>query len=182
EEGRCGQTLKDDYILLKKRGILERELADLADLRETVPLWNDLKTKVDDARQAVLFQGQIAVALAKLAQTPEQIAGFKGPLNALLGEGNVLLEPEGAIPQSGIALREKLKQLETRSAHLTAVGQFTEQTVAANSELSLNELKQNCELMVVSEPRLRAWCAWRKIRDEAFAVGLAPIVEAMEKG
>lgn len=100
----------------------------------------------------------------------------------LLGEGNALLEPEGAIHQSGIALREKLQQLEIRSAHLTAVGQFTEQAVAINSELSLDELRQNCELMIVSEPRLRAWCAWRKIRDEAFAVGLAPIVEAMEKG
>ncbi|MBD8568351.1 DUF3320 domain-containing protein [Pseudomonas syringae] len=182
EEGRCGQTLKGDYILLKKRGILERELADLADLCEIVPFWNDLKTKVDDARQAVLFQGQIAVALAKLAQNPEQIAGFKGPLSVLLGEGNALLEPEGAIHQSGIALREKLQQVEIRSAHLTAVGQFTEQAVAINSELSLDELRKNCELMIVSEPRLRAWCAWRKVRDEAFAVGLAPIVEAMEKG
>lgn len=182
EEGRCGQTLRDDYVFLKKRGLLERELADLADLRETVPLWNDLKTKVEDARQAVLFQGQIAVALARLAQNPEQIAGFKGPLNALLGEGNALLEPEGAIPQSGIALREKLRQLEARSAYLTAVGQFTEQTIDANSQLCLDDLKKNCELMVLSEPRLRAWCAWRKVRDEAFAAGLAPIVEAMENG
>ncbi|MGF6099276.1 DUF3320 domain-containing protein [Pseudomonas sp. 18175] len=182
EEGLCGQTLRDDHVLLKKRGLLERELADLADLRETVPLWNDLKTKVDDARQAVLFQERMAVALAKLAQNPEQIAGFKGPLNALLGEGNALLEPEGAIPQSGLALREKLKQLEARSAHLTAVGQFTEQTVVANSQLCLDDLRGNCELMVLSEPRLRAWCAWRKVRDEAFAAGLAPIVEAMESG
>lgn len=182
EEGRCGNVLKNDFALLRKRGILERDLADLSDLREVVPLWNDLKTKVDDARQAVLFQGQIAVALAKLAESPEQIAGFKGPLNALLGDGNALLEPEGSITQSGISLRDKLKNVEARSAHLTAVGQFTEKTVAANSELSLEELKQNCELMVASEPRLRAWCAWRKVRDEAYAVGLAPIVEAMESG
>ncbi|WP_409265120.1 DUF3320 domain-containing protein [Pseudomonas sp. KCJK8521] len=182
EEGHCGNVLKNDFALLKKRGILERDLADLSDLREVVPLWNDLKTKVDDARQAVLFQGQIAVALAKLAESPEQIAGFKGPLNALLGDGNALLEPEGSITQAGISLRDKLKNVEARSAHLTAVGQFTEKTVAANSELSLEELKKNCELMVASEPRLRAWCAWRKVRDEAYAVGLAPIVEAMEIG
>ncbi|MFJ4192457.1 DUF3320 domain-containing protein [Pseudomonas sp. NPDC089534] len=182
EEGRCGETLRNDYGLIKKRGILERELADLSDLRDAVPLWSDLKTKVDDARQAVLFQGQVATALTKLAENPEQIAAFKAPLSALLGDGNALLEPEGSIAQSGIALREKLKQVEARSAHLIAVGQFTEKTVTANSEQSLEELKQSCELMIASEPRLKAWCAWRKVRDEAYAVGLAPIVEAMESG
>lgn len=34
--------------------------------------------------------------------------------------------------------------------------------------------------MVTSEPRLRAWCAWRKVRDEAYAVGLA--AELSKKG
>jgi len=182
EEGRCGQALKNDYAALKKRAAVERELADLADLREAVPLWNDLKTKIDQARLAVLFQGQIAVALAKLAHNPEQIAAFKGPLNALLGDGNALLEAEGAITQAGIGLRDKLRQLEERLAHLTAVGQFTEQAVSANAEYSLEQIKHNCESFVTSEPRLRAWCAWRKVRDEAFAAGLAPIVEAMESG
>lgn len=182
EEGRCGQILKSDHAALKKRAGVERELADLADLREAVPLWNDLKTKVDQARQAVLFHGQMAVALAKLAQNPEQIAEFKGPLNALLGDGNALLEAEGAITQAGISLRDKLKQLEERLSQLTALGQFTEQAVSANAELSLEQIKHNCESFVTSEPRLRAWCAWRKVRDEAFAAGLAPIVEAMEAG
>lgn len=182
EDGRCGLALKNDYTLLKRRGGLERELADLADLRESVPLWNDLKTNVDHARRSVLFQGQVAVALAKLAQTPAQVAGFKGPLNALLGDGNALLESEGAITQSGIALRAKLKLLEERAAHLTAMGKFTEQAVVINADLSLDGVRQNCELMIASEPRLRAWCAWRKIRDEAIVVGLAPIVAAMESG
>lgn len=182
EEGLCGQVLKSDFALLKRRGIIERDLADLSDLREVIPLWSDLKTKVDDARQAVLFQGQIAAALATLAENPERIAGFKGPLNALLGDGNALLEPEGPITQLGGALRDKLKQVTIRSSLLSTVGRFTEKVVAANSELSLEELKQNCELMVASEPRLKAWCAWRKVRDEAYAVGLAPIVEAMESG
>ncbi|XBG31927.1 DUF4011 domain-containing protein [Pseudomonas sp. 13.2] len=182
EEGRCGQILKNDHAALEKRATVERELADLADLRDAVPLWNDLKTKVDQARQAVLFQGQIAVALAKLAKNPEQIAGFKGPLNALLGDGNALLETEGAITHGGIGLCEKLKQLEERLAQLTSVGQFTEQAVSANAEHSLEQIKHNCESFVTSEPRLRAWCAWRKVRDEAFAAGLAPIVQAMESG
>ncbi|WP_354000742.1 DUF3320 domain-containing protein [Pseudomonas plecoglossicida] len=182
EEGRCGASLKSDFELLKQRATVERDLADLADLRELVPVWKDLKTKLDVARQAVAFHGQMAIAVAKLALTPEQIAAYKAPLQTLLGDGNALLEPEGAIVLAGVALREKLGLLQERSSQLTSIGHFTETGVDETAHLSLSDLKKNCETVVSSEPRLRAWCAWRKVRDEAFAVGLAPIVQAMESG
>jgi len=182
EEGRCGASLKSDFELLKQRATVERDLADLADLRELVPVWSDLKTKLDVARQAVAFQGKMAIAVAKLALNPEQIAVYKAPLKTLLGDGNALLEPEGAIVLAGVALREKLGLLQERSSQLTSIGHFTETGVDETAHLSLSDLKKNCETVVSSEPRLRAWCAWRKVRDEAFAVGLAPIVQAMESG
>ncbi|WP_342655688.1 DUF3320 domain-containing protein [Pseudomonas sp. F3-2] len=182
EEGRCGDPLKDDLELLKRRAAVERELADLSDLRETVPAWNDLKTKLDVVRNAVVFQGELTTAIAKLARNPEQIGAYKAPLQMLLGDGNALLEPEGAIPLAGVALREKLGLLQERTSHLTAVGHFTDSGIDETAHLALSDLKKNCETVVSSEPRLKAWCSWRKVRDEAFAVGLAPIVNAMEIG
>ncbi|AZC90060.1 DNA helicase-related protein [Pseudomonas chlororaphis subsp. piscium] len=182
EEGCCGSSLKGDFELLKQRAAIERDLSELADLREVIPLWNDLKTKVEPARQAIEFQGRLAIAIAKLALNPEQVAGYKSPLQTLLGDGNALLEPEGAIAIAGVSLREKLEQLGGRSEHLMAVGHFTESGVNEAVDLGLSELKQNCEVVVSSESRLKAWCAWRKVRDEAYAVGLAPIVQAMETG
>ncbi|MNJ08899.1 ATP-dependent RecD-like DNA helicase [compost metagenome] len=182
EEGRCGESLKGDLELLKQRAAVERDLADLADLREFVPVWGDLKTKLDVARQAIAFQGQIATAVAKLALNPEQIAACKAPLQTLLGDGNALLEPEGAIALAGVLLREKLGLLQERSSQLTSIGHFTDTAIDETAHLSLNDLKKNCETVVSSEARLKAWCAWRKVRDEAFAVGLAPIVLGMESG
>lgn len=182
EEGRCGLVLKNDFSLLKQRGAVERELAELADLRESIPLWSDLKTKVEQARQAVEFQGQIAIALAKLALNPDQIASYKTPLNVLLGDGNALLEPEGAIFGAGISLRQSLDEWKGRTANLTSVAQLTEQAVGETAGLSLAELKLSCESVITSAPRLKAWCAWRKIRDEAYAVGLGSIILAMENG
>ncbi|MNJ19099.1 ATP-dependent RecD-like DNA helicase [compost metagenome] len=182
EEGRCGASLKSDFELLKQRTVVERDLADLADLRELVPVWSDLKTKLEVARQAVAFQGQVATAVAKLALSPEQIAAYKAPLQTLLGDGNALLESEGAIALAGVALREKLGLLHERSSQLTSIGHFTEMGIDETAHLSLNNLKKNCETVVSFESRLKAWCAWRKVRDEAFAVGLAPIVQAMETG
>lgn len=182
EEGCCGSLLKNDFYLLKQRAAIERDLSDLADLRELAPFWNDLKTKLETARQAVTFQGHIATAIARLALNPEQIAAYKAPLHTLLGDGNALLEPDSAIALAGVALREKLGLLQERSSHLTSIGHFTENGANETAHLSLNDLKKNCETVVSSEPRLKAWCAWRKVRNEAFAVGLAPIVQAMESG
>ncbi|MDD1507686.1 DUF3320 domain-containing protein [Pseudomonas sp. CNPSo 3701] len=182
EEGRCGKTLKDDFALLKQRAAVERDLSDLVDLRELVPVWSDLKTNLELARKALAFQGQIATAIAKLALNPEQIAAYKAPLQTLLGDGNALLEHEGAIALAGAAMRDKLRLLQERSSNLTSVGNFTETGVVETAHLSLNDLKKNCETVVSSAARLKAWCAWRKVRDEAFAVGLAPIVQAMESG
>lgn len=181
-EGRCGSLLKGDFDLLKQRATVERDLADLADLRELVPVWSELKTKLEIARQAVVFQGKIATAVAKLALNPEQIAAYKAPLQTLLGDGNALLESEGAISLAGAALREKLGLLEERSSHLTSIGHFTESGTDETAHLSLSDLKKSCETVVSSEARLKAWCSWRKVRDEAFAVGLSPIVQAMESG
>ncbi|QGZ31214.1 DUF3320 domain-containing protein [Stutzerimonas stutzeri] len=182
EEGRCGKTLKEDFVLLKQRAAVERDLSDLVDLRELVPVWSDLKTNLELARKALAFQGQIATANAKLALNPEQIAAYKAPLQTLLGDGNALLEPEGAIALAGAAMRDKLKLLQERSSNLTSIGSFTETGVVETAHLSINDLKKSCETVVSSEARLKAWCAWRKVRDEAFAVGLAPIVQAMESG
>lgn len=182
EQGRCGIVLKRDIELLKVRALIERDLADLADLRELVPVWNDLKTKVDVARRSVAFQGQIAAALAKLVSNPEKIAAYKAALQILLGDGNALLEPEGAIAPAGALFREKLEILQKRSSRLTSVGHFTDTGVLETTHLSLSDLRQYCETVVSREPQLRAWCAWRKVRDEAFATGLGPIVQALEIG
>lgn len=182
EQGRCGNVFKNDIELLKVRSLIERDLADLADLRELTPIWLDLKTKVDVARRAVSFQGQIAVALAKLVQNPEEIAAYKAALQILLGDGNALLEPEGAITSAGIQLREKLEILQKRSSQLTSAGHFTDTAVGQNAHLSLSDLRQNCEAVVSCEPQLKTWCAWRKVRDDAFAAGLGSIVQAMETG
>lgn len=182
EEGRCGLTLKGDFFLLKERAALERNLVERADLKETVPLWQDLKSNIEHARQAVEFQRQLATAIAKLALSPEQIVAYKAPLHSLLGDGNALLEAEGAINLAGVSLREKLALLGRSAAELTSIGHFTESGIGEVAELSIERLIFNCESVISSGARLRAWCAWRKVKDEALAKGLASIVSALENG
>ncbi|QKZ04050.1 DUF3320 domain-containing protein [Pseudomonas eucalypticola] len=182
EAGTCGALLKADFELLRQRSGVERQLADLVDLKESIPLWRDLKTKLEHARQAIVFQSRLAAALAKLALNPEQISAYKAPLSTLLGDGNALLEPEGSIVLAGVALRDRLAQLAERTDQFVTVGHFTGPGAAAVVEQTLDSFKQSCHTVILSEPRLKSWCAWRKVRDEAYMLGLGTLVESMEVG
>ena len=181
--GQCGAALQAELGLLRRRAEIEQQLVEFSDLRElTVGIWTGLHTKTETASAAIRFQSLIASALANLAQTPEQIEAFKTSLRQLLGDANALLEPEGLLSQAGRQLLEALAQLRERTQHLASTGHFTAPGQEDFAALDLEALQQRCETMVQAEHGLHAWCAWRKVRDEAASLGLLPLVEAMEAG
>ena len=53
---------------------------------------------------------------------------------------------------------------------------------SALAELPLAELIAQCQGVLGAEARLHAWCAWRKVRGQALAIGLGPLVDAIESG
>ncbi len=183
ESGSCGVALQAELKLLKQREAIERELGEMADLRTlTGDLWAGLHTKLDTLAKAIQFQGHLATAVASLAQTPEQVTGLKGALLQLLGDANALLEAEGQLNLAGQHLTEMLDAYNNRIANLAAIGQFNSEGETVFSAQELNQQYQRCEQLTQAEHSLHAWCAWRKVRDEAASVGLLPLVEALESG
>ncbi|WAG79109.1 DUF3320 domain-containing protein [Metapseudomonas furukawaii] len=181
--GECGATLQAELSLLRQRIEVEQQVADLADLRElTAGVWTGLHTQIETASAAIRFHSRIAGAMANLAQAPEQITALKTALQQLLGDASALLEPDGLLSQAGKQLLEIQAQLVERTQHLATAGHFTGPGQADFAALDLEALRQRCEAMVQAEHGLHAWCAWRKVRDEAASVGLLPLVEAMEAG
>jgi very-short-patch-repair endonuclease len=182
-QGHCGMSMQSELRLLHERAALEEALTESDDLRElTAGLWSGLKTKVDVTIASISFQAQLSSAIAQLAETPEQISAYKGPLQQLLGDANALLEPEGLIVQTGVQLRSAFELVNQRIGSLATAGKFTDAGQADLNELTLTTLIERCEAVVCSEHGLRAWCAWRKVSDEASATGLHSVVEAMQLG
>ncbi|RON51841.1 DUF3320 domain-containing protein [Pseudomonas frederiksbergensis] len=180
--GQCGKTMQADLAVLQQRHLVEKTLSEFDDLTAvTSGLWTGLKTKVDKVSDAVAFQAKLASALAQLGTTPELVSAYRGAIQVLLGDANALLEPEGVVCQSGTELRQCFESLRKRVDVLATAGRFSESGQADIQQLTLDALLHHCEAIVRSEPGVRAWCAWRKVREEAIGAGLASLVQAMEE-
>jgi very-short-patch-repair endonuclease len=180
--GHCGKVMQADLAVLQQRHLVEKALSEFDDLSVvTSGLWAGLKTKVDKVSDAVAFQGNLASALAQLGTTPELVSAYRSAIQVLLGDANALLEPEGVVCQSGSELRQCFESLRQRADVLATAGRFSESGQADIQQLTLDALLHHCEAIVRSEPGVRAWCAWRKVREEAIGAGLSSLVQAMEE-
>ena len=183
EEGACGPTLARDHQTLRQRADTEQALAALNDLREsTAGLWKGLATHLNDLEQTCQLREDLAAVLVRLATTPEQIAAYKAPLHALLGDANALLEPGGRIALAGARYVETWEQLLPRREALATTGHFAEAAQTQWQAMSLDGLMEHSQSIVRAEHGLRSWCSWRQARDEALALGLATLVQGMEQG
>jgi len=149
---------------------LERDLRD-------VPGWAGLCTDVTCMAFATRWAGSVRASLIPLASSPEQLVRLRHETQKLVVDGNDLLAPDGPITDAIGQLTRRYKAL------FDATEQFGK---AAGSELDLNkqvpELFANAQTVVESEKALHAWCSWRRVRQEAVACGLQPLVEAVEQG
>lgn len=183
EESACGPTLARDHQTLCLRSETEQAIAALDDLREsTIGLWKGLSTPLDELVQACKLREDLAVVLARLASTPEQISACKAPLHALLGDANALLEPGGRIALAGARYEEKRGQLLPRQETIAAIGCLAEDARTQWQSVSLDELIERSQSILRAEHSLRSWCAWRQARSEALALGLITLVQGIEQG
>jgi len=181
--GECGAALLSDSQHLRQRAVVEQRLAAYEDLRDvTAGLWGGLATQVEELERASKFQTSIAAAIANLATTPEEIGAVKAALDRLIGVGNALLEPSGPIARAGEEYLNVWGALQPAIDRLAAVAMLSDVAKTDFGEVPINELAERCAAMVRSESRLHAWCAWRKVREQALTLGLAPLVAGMENG
>lgn len=147
-----------------------------SDLRD-VPGWFALGSDVTRMAFATRLAENLRASIIPLASSPEQLVKLRHEAQRLLVEGNDLLGPDGSIAQAIGQLTLRYKAL------FDATEKFGK---VAGSEIDLNkqvpELFANAQAVVDSEKALHAWCSWRRVRQEAVASGLQPLVEAVEQG
>lgn len=181
--GQCGAAMAADLARLNKRTVLEDQLRASADLQTaTGGVWQGLATQYTDVARVEKFHASLAAALGNLDTDSDKLAAWNSALGALLGQGNALLSPLGAVVQAGQTYTAAWSNLRPALEQISAVGAFSEGAASEFSDLPIPEIIQNCQGIIGSENRLNAWCAWRKVRDEAVAMGLTPVVEATETG
>lgn len=183
ETGRAGVTATADLKKMRELVSLQNRLQEYADLSaKTSGLWSGLQTKVEGIEPALKFFEALSGALAVLANTPETLAAVKSPISLLLGDSNVLLEPTGGIACAGRLYDEALQALNASVTRFSAASGLPESDKAMLGELLPAQVAQRADDVLTTSNRLHAWCAWRKARQQALSLGLAPVVSGLEQG
>ncbi|MDN0075425.1 DUF3320 domain-containing protein [Crenobacter sp. SG2303] len=183
EEGRAGAIAAADLKKMRELVSLHERLQELEDLpAKTSGLWSGLQTKLDGVEPALKFFEALSGALAVLASTPETLATVKAPIALLLGDSNVLLEPTGVIAGAGRTYADTLHSLNEAITHFSAASGLPESDKTMLGERLPEQVTQRADDILNSSNRLNAWCAWRKARQQALALGLTPVVDGLEQG
>lgn len=182
-QGACGETLAKDHATLKERAALEARLTDMDDLKTLCSgLWKNLETDQAEVAKAVSFQRSVAAAVSNLAAGPEDVIEVCKALERLVTEGNALLDVAGPVAAAGESYLDAIGRLQPNIDLLASRGTFTPEAEAGYSDADVHLLKDRSEAIIVSEHKLNAWCAWRKVSQQAMALGLSPIVAGLVNG
>ncbi|WP_051378448.1 DUF3320 domain-containing protein [Derxia gummosa] len=181
--GDAGPAMAADLATLRKRAAVEARITALADLgRLSGGLWRGLDTSADELRAALGFHQMLAGILARLAPTPRDRAVWLKPLARLLIGDRARLAPDAEPMRVGESLALALQALPGAIAVHAEVAGLDPGRRAALDRADLDALARHAAGLLAAGPRLKAWCAWRRARDHAAALGLGPIVAALEAG
>ena len=172
-----------DLERIKQLRDLEAELSKLDDLGgKTSGLWNGLKTRLDEAEIALQFQQAISEAIAALAADADTLSAIKSVMEKLLGDGNALLDAAGPVTGTGNQYINALMEFNSALENFAAKAGATAADMMTNTGDSPAGIADLCAAIPPMQPKLHAWCAWRKARNEAVSVGLEPLVKGLEQG
>lgn len=150
---------------------------------QTGGLWAGLDTRIEEARKAVELLERLRGVLGVLANTSEGIMETHAAVQRLLTDGNALLAEEATVGKAAAVFRSARSTMDEQLEHLAAVAGSPVEDLAPPEVNNWPEiLTDTLGRWVQEENRLRNWCAWRRVRDQALAKGLAPLVEAVESG
>ncbi len=181
--GRCGADMAAYLEKLRSLQSLKKEIAKLEHLHsKTSGLWDGLNTRTEELLRALDFQENLSVSISRIALSAESFSTIKTKLHHLLGDGNALLEPTGPIPQAGSRYRKAVERFRSAYANFSVKSGMTASEINTKIDETPESIKNICCGIIQLQPKLRAWCAWRKVRSEAITNGLMPLINAIEKG
>jgi very-short-patch-repair endonuclease len=140
-----------------------------------MPGWVGLSTDTAKLSSALELGANIRTSLVALAKSPEHLVELRKAAGTLLVDGNEMLGSDGSVVNTANHLKTTFEQFKE------ALGKFA---VLSGSEIDphtdLDTLHATCRAVIAQEKQLKSWCDWCRVRDEAVALGLRPIVELAE--
>jgi very-short-patch-repair endonuclease len=166
--------LDNDPITLRRLKALLGELDTLVPSLSGVPGWNVTASDVGLLTTSIDLAERLRSKLVVLSSSSDQLIEMRRVVSGLALDANELLAPEGSIAISHAKLNAELGQ------HGDVIGKLAE----LNGEMTGGNFEDERSLsnaIRTNQTKLNAWCNWYRVREEAIAAELLPIVEALEK-
>lgn len=182
--GASKPNVENDLPRLQKIRALERQLDRLDEsLRRLGRAWNGVDSDIGHLKEVREDAARLRSAIVRLYPTPDEQQVAQDRLRYLLTEGNHLLAADAGIGHDARALIEAFRSFSQAVRRLCELaGASLDKLCPPAAPDWPSEIRRVLEGWRAHSGRLRTWCAWRKLREEAIAKGLQPLVVALEAG
>ena len=131
---------------------------------------------------AAEFGHELRSVMGALFASPEAYREATSTMIMLL-QSTDLLGPSGKIQTSANTFVQSLEAFEAAQLSLgTTIAVTGDLHVESDEKSFLQTTIDTCAQWLEQAPRLKAWTAWRWVRNDALAKGMQSLVEAVEKG
>ena len=144
--------------------------------------WRGLDTNFARIEAAYAWAQQLRRASASCATDPAALIGLRTHLGLLVGEGVDLLAPGGPVGAALGALARAWGELAAGMDELSALAGGPVSGIVDEDKADwLPALGEKLSGWSAASRLIQEWCAWRGVAQAAEALGLRPLIQALEE-
>ncbi|SEK25956.1 Part of AAA domain-containing protein [Sphingomonas palmae] len=140
-----------------------------------VPGWAGLATDAAEVEDAVARANRLRAAIAGEADGPDAMIALRTAVSRLIVDANDMLSGFSPIASALQKMEDALRSLDEGAARFDELSR-------AVPGAELDVLRGRAGAVRDNQSRLNAWANWRRVRDEAVAACLMPLIAALEAG
>ncbi|MET0376297.1 MAG: DUF3320 domain-containing protein [Rhizorhabdus sp.] len=140
-----------------------------------VPGWSGLTTDPSLVEANISRAERLRTAIAAEADGPDTLIALRAAVARLVVDANEMLGADGQIAGAAHRLAQALDGFDTAAERFDTLTKVAERA-------GFDTLRARAEAVRANASRLQVWANWRRVRDEAVAVDLLPLVAALESG
>ena len=146
--------------------------------------WDGVDSDVIWISKACHWLDRVLSAISNVSDDAELAIAHKRQIAQWVVDQNELLEGNAPIGAKGMAYSHQFNTYKEMSSRLNATIDTQSEDVfkAAGENNYFQQVVERCNAWLSHKNKLRYWCAWRKVRQDAISVGLASLVQGIEKG
>jgi very-short-patch-repair endonuclease len=166
--------VESDLVKFSEMQNLLTSLDGLTAELSSVPGWSGISSDTTAMTVAYELGERLRTMISSRAESPEDLISLRGATEKLVVNANELLGGGGFIASALHQLKDALAHFNQATLRFNELGNRP-----FEAKLTIESLLDASNAIVRQESKLKAWCDWCRVREEAIASGLQPLSDAL---